>query len=101
MDNQTEITLDNLTSALKAVYGQKAEPVLVVFRHWVKNTYDVAKATPELLRQVEAYYLEKYHAAKPSELAEPLDLLAGYGQHFFKTGSSEQRSAFPIALGYT
>jgi len=101
MDNQTEITLDNLTSALKAVYGQKTEPVLLVFRHWVKNTYDIAKATPELLRQVEANYLEKYHAAKPSELADALDLLDVYGEHFFKTASSEERAAFAIAIGYT
>ena len=54
MANQIRITLDNLTSALKTVYGQNTEPVLLVFWHWAKNNYDIAKATPEWHREVEA-----------------------------------------------
>ena len=53
MTKQTEITLDNLTSALKAVYGQKTEAVLLLFRHWVRTHYDIAKATPGELREIE------------------------------------------------
>jgi hypothetical protein len=101
MDNQTEITLDNLTSALKAVYGQNTEPVLLVFWHWAKNNYDLAKATPEWRREVEADFLKKYHATKPSERADGLDLLNVYGEHFFKTATLEERAAFAIAIGYT
>ena len=44
---------------------------------------------------------EKYHAAKPSELADALDLLNVYGEHFFKTATLEERAAFAIAIGYT
>jgi hypothetical protein len=34
---QSEITLDNLTSALKTIYGQETEAVLLIFLHWAKN----------------------------------------------------------------
>ena len=101
MANQEQITLDNLTSALKTVYGQNTEPVLLLFRHWVKNNYDIAKATPEWHREVEANYLKKYHATKPSERADAFDLLNVYGEHFFKTATLEERAAFAIAIGYS
>jgi hypothetical protein len=101
MANKNQITLDNLTSALKTVYGQNTEPVLLVFWHWAKNNYDIAKATPEWRREVGADYLKKYHATKPSERADALDLLNVYDEHFFRTATLEERAAFAIAVGYS
>jgi hypothetical protein len=101
MTKQTEITLDNLTSALKAVYGQKTEAVLLLFRHWVRTHYDIAKATPEDLREIEQGYLQTYHSAKSLDRDEADDLLDVYGKHFFKTATPEERTAFAITIGYT
>jgi hypothetical protein len=47
MSQNKQITLDNLTSALKAVYGQNTEVPLLIFRHWAARDYDMAQATPE------------------------------------------------------
>ena len=101
MTKKTEITLDNLTSALKTFYGQKTEPVLLIFRHWVKNNYDIAKVTPEEHQKIEEDYLKMYHAAKQSKRADAIDLLDVYGEHFYKTASPEERATFAIAVGYT
>ena len=38
MTKQSEITLDDLTSALKAIYGRETEAVLLIFLHWEKTT---------------------------------------------------------------
>lgn len=101
MTKQTEITLDNLTSALKAVYGQKTEAVLLLFRHWVRTHYDIAKATPEELREIEEGLLKIYHSAKPLDPTQADDLLDVYGKHFFKTTTPEERAAFAITTGHT
>ena len=101
MTKQTPITLDNLTSALKAFHGQETEPVLLLFRHWVRTHYDVAKATPKDIRQIEEGYLQKYRTAKPSDRDEARELLDVYGKHFFKTATPEERAAFAITVGYT
>jgi hypothetical protein len=100
MTKQTEITLDNLTSALKAVYGQKTEAVLLLFRHWVRTHYDIA-ATPEELREIEEGLLKIYHSAKPLDPAEADHWLDVYGKHFFKTATPEERAAFAITIGHT
>ena len=84
MTKQSEITLDNLTSALKTIYGQETEAVLLIFLHWVKNNYDVANATPEVLQEIKEGYLEKYHTAKPLERPDALELLGVYGEHFLR-----------------
>src|SRR5262249_48313942 len=63
--------------------------------------YDIAKATPEWRREVESDYLKKYHATKPSERADALDLLNVYGEHFFRTATLEERAAFAIAVGHS
>jgi len=99
--NKKEITLDNLTSALKTVYGPKTEAVLLLFRHWVKNNYDMTKATPELTREIEDAFLERYSTAKPLNRDDALVLLDVYGEHFYKTATPEERAAFAIAAGYT
>jgi hypothetical protein len=101
MTKKMEINLDNLTSALKTFYGQKTEPVLLIFRHWVKNNYDIAKVTPEEHQKIEVDYLKMYHAAKPSKRADAIDLLAVYGEHFYRTTSPEERATFAIAIGST
>jgi hypothetical protein len=101
LTKQSEITLDNFTSALKTIYGQETEAVLLIFLHWVKNNYDVANATPEVLQEIKEGYLEKYHTAKPLERPDALELLGVYGEHFFKTATPEERAAFAIAIGRT
>jgi hypothetical protein len=98
---QREITLDNLTSALKAFYGQDIEAVLLILRHWAKNSYDLAQATPEVLRKIEGGLLGVYHAAQPLERPDALELLGAYGEHFFETATLEERAALAIAIGYT
>jgi hypothetical protein len=99
MTKQREITLDNLTSALKTVYGQEIEAVLLIFWHWAKNNYDIANATPEVLLGIKEGYLEKYHTAEPLERPDALELLGVYGELFFKTATPEERAAFAIAIG--
>jgi hypothetical protein len=94
-------TLDNLTSALKALYGQNTEVPLLIFRHWAARGYDMARATPELIREIEEGYLEKYHATPPLERSDALDLLNVYGEHFYKTASPKERAVMAIAVGYT
>jgi hypothetical protein len=101
LTKQKEITLDNLTSALKTVHGQKTEVVLLIFWNWAKSNYDVANATPEVLQEIKEGYLEKYHTAKPIERSDALELLSVYGEHFFKTATPEERAAFAIATGRT
>jgi hypothetical protein len=98
---RTEINLDNLTAALKAVYGQETEVALLTLRHWVRTHYDTAKATPEQLREVEEGLLKNYHLAEPLDPTEAKDLLAVYGRHFFETSTPEERAAIAVALGYT
>jgi hypothetical protein len=98
---QTRITLHNLTSALKTFYGQETEPVRLILWHWAKNSYDLAQATPELLREIEGGLLRVYHAAQPLERPVALELLGVYGEHFFKTAAPEERAALAIAIGYT
>jgi hypothetical protein len=98
---QTEINLDNLTSALKNVYGRETEAVLLLFRHWVRTHYDTAKATPEELREIEEGLLKNYHLAEPLDPIEAENLLAVYGKHFFKTATPEERAAFAITIGRT
>jgi hypothetical protein len=51
MTKKTEITIYNLTSALKTFYGQNTEQALLLFRHWVRNNYDIAKATLECIEK--------------------------------------------------
>ena len=101
MTEQTKITLHNLTSALKTFYGQETEPVRLILWHWAKNSYDLAQATPELLREIEGGLLRVYHAAQPLERPDALELLGVYGEHFFKTATPEERAALAIAVGYT
>jgi hypothetical protein len=98
---QREVTLDNLTSALKTFYGQETEPVRLILWHWARNGYDLAQATPELLRKIEGGLLGVYHAAQPLERPVALELLGVYGEHFFKTAAPEERAALAIAIGYT
>ena len=101
MSQNRQITLDDLTSALKAVYGQNAEVPLLIFRHWAARNYDIAQATPELIREIEESFLEKYHATPPLERSDALDLLNVYGEHFYKTASPKERAVMAIAVGYT
>src|SRR5262249_8579880 len=101
MSQNKQITLDNLTSALKAVYGQNTEVPLLIFRHWAPRDYDMAQATPELIREIDESYLEKYHATPPLERSDALDLLNVYGEHFYKTASPKERAVLAIAAGYT
>jgi len=101
MSQNKQITLDNLTSALKALYGQNTEVPLLIFRHWAARGYDMARATPELIREIEEGYLEKYHATPPLERSDALDLLNVYGEHFYKTASPKERADLAIAVGYT
>ena len=101
MSQNKPITLDNLTSALKAFYGQNTEVPLLIFRHWAASNYDIAHATPELIREIEKRYLETYHATPPLERSEALDLLNVYGRHFYKTASPEERAVLAVAAGHT
>jgi hypothetical protein len=98
---QREITLDNLTSALKTFYGKETAAVLLILWHWAKHSYDFAQATPELLREIEGGLLGVYHAAQPLERPDALELLSVYGEHFFKTATPEERAALATAIGYT
>jgi hypothetical protein len=52
-------------------------------------------------REVEEDYLKMYHAAKPCNRADAIDLLSVYGEHFYKTASPEERAAYAIAMGCT
>jgi hypothetical protein len=101
MSQNRQITLDDLTSALKAVYGQNAEVPLLIFRHWAARNQDISQATPELIRELEDSYLKTYHAAPPLEHSDALDLLKVYGRHFYKTASPEERAVLAVAIGYT
>jgi hypothetical protein len=98
---QREITLDNLTSALKTVYGQGTEVVIRIFWHWAKSNYDIGNAAPEVLQEIKDGYLEKYRTAEPLERSDALELLGVYGEHFFKTATTEERAAFAVAIGCT
>ena len=73
----------------------------MILLHWAKNSYDLAQATPELLREIEGGLLGVYHAAQPLERPDALELLGVYGEHFFKTATPEERAALAIAIGYT
>ena len=73
--------------------------MLLIF--WAKNNHDIANATPEELQEIKEGYLEKYHTAKPLERPDALELLGVYGEHFFKTATTEERAAFAIAIGRT
>jgi hypothetical protein len=98
---QRNITLDNLTSALKTFYGQETEPVRLILWHWAKNSYDLDQVTPELLREIEGRLLRVYHAAQPLERPDAVELLGVYGEHFFKTATPDERAALATAIGYT
>ena len=71
MSQNKQITLDNLTSALKAVC-QNTEVPLLIFRHWAARDYDMAQATPELIREIEESYLEKYHSHEKDKVRAEL-----------------------------
>jgi len=86
MTKLKEITLDNLTSALKTVYGQETEATRLIFRHWAKRNYDIAQATTETLRKIDQGFLEKYQRAQPLERREALDLLNVYGETLLQDG---------------
>jgi hypothetical protein len=101
MSQVKPITLDNLISALKALYGQSTEVPLLILRHWAARDYDMAQATPELIREIEEGYLGMYHATTPLERSDALDLLRVYGEHFYETASSKERAAVAIAVGYS
>ena len=73
----------------------------MIFRHWAARGYDMARATPELIREIEEGYLEKYHATPPLKRSDALDLLNIYGEHFYKTASPKERAVMAIAVGYT
>jgi hypothetical protein len=100
MSQNRQITLDNLTSALKAFYGQNTEVPLLIFRHWAARNYNIAQVTPEFVREREESYLKTYHATPPLERSEALDLLKVYGRHFYKTASPEERGAAAEARFY-
>ena len=57
--------------------------------------------TPELIREIEEGYLEKYPATPPLERSDALDLLNVYGEHFYKTASPKERADLAIATGHT
>jgi hypothetical protein len=80
---------------------QETEAVLLILLHWAKNSYDLAQATPELLREIEGGLLGVYHAAQPLERPDAFELLSVYGEHFFKTATPEERAALATAIGYT
>ena len=101
MRREKPITLDKLTSALKAVYGQNTEVPLLIFRHWVVRNSGLAHATPELIREIEVSHLENYQAASPLNRSEALQLLNVYGKHFYQTASAEERAAMAVAIGHT
>jgi hypothetical protein len=101
MSQNRQITLDDLTSALKAVYGQNAKVPLLIFRHWAARNQDISEATPELIRELEESYLKTYRATAPLERSKALDLLNVYGEHFYKTASPEERAVLAVASGYT
>jgi hypothetical protein len=77
------------------------EVPLLIFRHWVARNYDIAHATPELIREIEVSFLETYHAASPLKRSEALELLNVYGEHFYKTASPEERAVMAVATGHT
>jgi len=56
--------------------------VFLLFRHGVRTHYDIAKATPEQLREIEEGLLTMYQSAKPLDPTEADDLLDVYGKHF-------------------
>lgn len=101
MTKNKQITLDNLTSALKAVYAQNTGTPLLIFRHWAARNYDIAQAAPDLVREIEDSFLETYQATKPLQRSEALDLLNVYGEHFYETAEPEERAALALAAGYT
>jgi hypothetical protein len=101
MSQRKQITLDDLTSALKAVYGQNVEVPLLIFRHWAAQNQDISQATPEVIRELEESYLKTYHATPPLEGSKALDVLNAYGKHFYKTASREERAVLAVATGYT
>jgi hypothetical protein len=101
MTKTIENSLDNLTAALKTVYGHKTEAAFLLLRHCVKANCGIAKETPETLRKIEESYIKKFHSAKPSDRNKAVDLLNVYVEHFFKTATPEERAAFAIAGGYT
>jgi hypothetical protein len=91
----------DLTSALKAVHGQKINAALPIFRHWARTKYDIGDATPKWREEVEEAYVKVYRLAKPIEQAEAIDFLKAYSKHFFKTANGDERAALATALGYS
>jgi hypothetical protein len=75
MAKQVEITLDNLTAALKSEYKDKTDVPLLIFRHWAKNNYDMQQATPEQVREIEKGFLKLYQQSPPLEHGEARALL--------------------------
>jgi hypothetical protein len=81
---QKEITLDKLTSALKTFYGQETEAVRLILLHWAKNSYDLAQATPELLREIEGGWPAPSSA--DTELGVLMEPEVGHGETEVYTG---------------
>jgi hypothetical protein len=48
------------------------------------DSYDLAQATPELLREIEAGLLGVYHAAQPLERHDDFESLGVYSEHFLR-----------------
>jgi hypothetical protein len=91
----------NLTSALKAVHGQKINAALPIFWHWARTKYDIGDATPKWREEVEEAFVKVYHLAKLIEQAKAIDFLKVYSKHFFKTATADERAALATALGYS
>jgi hypothetical protein len=101
MVRKVEITLNNLTSALKTIYGAKIEVPVLILRHWIKNTCDPRQVTPDLFRELERGYLEQYERAVPLEHEIAVDLLKVYDAYLHRTTTAEERQRIAIAAGCT
>jgi hypothetical protein len=101
MAKKVEITLDNLIDALKSEYGDKTDVPLLIFRHWAKNNYDMQRASPEQVREIEKGFLKLYQQSQPLERREARALLEVYDEHLRRTTTFREREEIAIALGYT
>jgi hypothetical protein len=101
MAKKVEITLDNLTAALKSEYEDKTDVPLLIFRHWAKNNYDMQQATPEQVHEAEKVFLKSYQQSPRLERGEARSLLEAYDEHLRRTVTFREREEIAIALGYT
>lgn len=101
MAPKIEITLNNLTAALRTIYGDKIAVPLLIFRHWAKANYDLQQATPELLEETAKEYQELYASAPSMPREDALALLEVYDRHLHRTSTAEERREIAIAVGYT